>query len=129
LAVAYSDLKNAPRAMAEELEAIRLQPDSVAAHEGLANLLAAAGKNKEAIQQLTIVAQLQRDRPEVWNLLGKLYLREGKWDGAIKFFQAALELNPSYAEAKKNLTEAMEKQRQQAATQPTTATQPTSRPK
>lgn len=120
LAVAYADLKNNPRAIAEEMEAIRLQPDSVAAHEGLANLLAAMGKNKEAIQQLTIVAQLQQDRPEVWNLLGKLYMKEGKWTGAVQFFKAALDLDPTSTEIKKNMQEAMEKQRQQAATQPAT---------
>jgi tetratricopeptide (TPR) repeat protein len=127
LGEAYEGIGDIKRAAAEDNEAIRLDPQNFKAHTQLANLLAKAGDIRGAIAQMVVVVQLRPDDPEVWNALGLLSGRTGRLEEmklAEKFFQHAVELDPTYVEAKKNLDTAtglVEEHERRAATQPATA--------
>jgi protein O-mannosyl-transferase len=128
LALAYAGLggkDHEARAAREDVEAIRLQPDNLTAHEHLAQLLEKAGKDKDAIAQWRVVAEirhsLNRDRPEVWSALARLFAKQYDYTSAVQFYKAAVALDPDSDALKKNLADAIEKQKRQAATRPTTA--------
>ena len=127
LGEAYDGIGDAKRAVAEDNEAIRLDPQNFKARTQLANVLARAGDIKGAMTQMIIVTQLRPNDPAVWNTLGLLSGRTGRLEEmklAVQFFQHAVDLDPTYAEAKKNLdiaTGLIEEHERRAATRPTTA--------
>jgi tetratricopeptide (TPR) repeat protein len=126
LGEAYEGIGDAKRAAAEDKEAIRLDPQNFKAHTQLANLLAKAGDTRGAITQMIIVSELRPNDPEVWNALGLLSGRTGRLEEmklAVQFFKHAVDLDPTYTEAKKNLDTAtglIEEHERQATTQPAT---------
>ena len=126
LGEAYAGMGDSKRAQAEYEAAIALDPQNYRAHSQLANLLAQAGDVHGAMIQTVIVAGLRPNDPEVWNALGVLSARTGKMteiELSVKFFQKAVDLDPTYAEAKKNLDMALgmiARQKGKAATRATT---------
>ncbi len=126
LGTAYA-ATNPQRAISEEKLAIDIDSDSVPARIELGKLLADAGDDKGALVQFFLVArelhQKQKDDPDIWISIGKLVARQGNLGDAIKFFNTALGLDPNSKEARRNIdicTAALEKQRRQNATRPST---------
>jgi protein O-mannosyl-transferase len=126
LGEAYAGMGDSKRAAAEDEAAIALDPQNYRAHTQLANLLAQAGDVHGAMIQTVIVAGLRPNDPEAWNALGVLSARTGKMaeiELSVKFFQKAVDLDPTYIEAKKNLDMALgmiAQQKGRAATRATT---------
>jgi protein O-mannosyl-transferase len=106
LGEAYDGIGDSKRAAAEDQLAIDHDPQNFKAHTQLANVLAKLGDTRGAIAQMIAAANLRPNDPEVWNSLGLLSGRTGRLEEmklAEKFFQHAIELDPTYTEAKKNL--------------------------
>jgi len=130
LGEAYDGIGDSKRAVAEDQLAIDRDSQNLKARTQLANVLAKAGDLRGAMAQMIVVAQLRPDDPEVWNSLGLLSGRTGRLEEmklAEQFFRHAVELDPTYTEAKKNLDTAVgllaEHDREaatQAATRPAT---------
>jgi len=91
-----SDWTNAKTALEQSIE---LDSTIAEAHNNLAALLTKLGDEKGALVHLSKTAQ-----PFVaFNNMGVLYLQENNLEGARKFFKAALELEPEYEVAQRNL--------------------------
>ena len=88
-------------------EAVRLNPDSAAAHSGLGMALAGQGEWTEAIQELTRAVQSRPDSAEALNNLGAALASSGDLDGAIEQFTAAARLQPDSVDARVNLATAL----------------------
>lgn len=56
-----------------------------------------------ALSDLEEAARLNPESGEIWNDLGVVYLRRGRWDDAVEAFQMAVELLPGLGEAWSNL--------------------------
>jgi tetratricopeptide (TPR) repeat protein len=54
------------------------------------------------IASLSDVVEKNRNDSEAWNMRGSAYARSGQYDLAIKDFNQALTLNPSFAQARSN---------------------------
>ncbi len=126
LGEAYDGIGDSKRAAAEDQLAIDLDPQNFRAHTQLANVLAKTGDTRGAIAQMISAANLRPNDPEVWNSLGLLSGRTGRLEEmklAENFFRHAVELDPTYTEAKKNLDVAvglLAEHERQAATQAAT---------
>jgi tetratricopeptide (TPR) repeat protein len=123
LALAYLELDNIERAIAEDRLAVSIDPGDFGAREQLAELLAKTGKDKEALLEYTRVLEVQGTRADLWNKVGLLTVGHQnptitEVQNAKVFFNQALALNPDDAEAKKNLAmlDGMLKAAQAAAT-------------
>jgi len=95
-AKAFKDLGSAmvrqdnPRGgLARLLEAVKLDPDDPDLHQQIALVYRNLGKYRLSREHFERSLALRPQSPEVWNNLGTLYLLEGKWDKAIKWFQKA----------------------------------------
>ena len=71
--------------------AVALQPGSVAAREELADLLHALDRRSDELEQLQLLAGLDRTRPARHVALGLAYGRTRRWDAAVLTLGGALE--------------------------------------
>ena len=95
-------------AMAERLEALRLAPDSAAAHNNLGGTLAAIpGRTSEAIREFEEALRLNPAYAEADNNLGAALDAEGRTAEAVPRFEAALNLKPEFAAAHGNFGNAL----------------------
>jgi predicted Zn-dependent protease len=76
------------------LHAVRLNPAFVAAREALADLHAARGERRRAIEQLEAIAALEPSRPERLVMVGLTYANMGQPDTAILTLGRAAERYP-----------------------------------
>ncbi|SEG43780.1 Tetratricopeptide repeat-containing protein [Bryocella elongata] len=77
LAAAYADLGNWPAAIAQEREAIRIQPTDPEFHVNLAGALAASGHPDEARAEATAALQVSPNDPAAKSLLNEIDQRFG----------------------------------------------------
>lgn len=105
-------LPEAAAALRNAVEQLPLQSDP---HLLLANVLIKQGKTAEAAQERKVAADLMRahmnrQRAEVATNSGKSMLTAGKLDDAIVEFRNAVTFDPKYAEAHRELADALAKQ-------------------
>lgn len=88
--------------LAEAVQAIQrataIEPAMLAAREELADLYGAIGRNREQLEQLQVLAALERDRAARQVAVGMAHARAGQWDLAVLTLGGALERNPNEPE-------------------------------
>jgi tetratricopeptide (TPR) repeat protein len=75
--------------------AVALEPGMVAAREELADLYGARDRTAEEIEQLQLLAGLDRDRVSRWVAIALAHARAGHWDLAVLTLGGAIERNPN----------------------------------
>jgi tetratricopeptide (TPR) repeat protein len=73
------------------------------AYNNLGYVLAAAGRNAEAIKCYQQALELNPNFSDCANNLGTVYLHQGQLDKALDFYLRALSINPNFAEVHNNL--------------------------
>jgi predicted Zn-dependent protease len=73
----------------------------------LANLCLAEGKTEEGLQRLLQAEKCSRPDPEIRYLIGRVYLRERRFEEAARTFQSVLNLDPDHAGAMSGLAQAL----------------------
>ncbi|MEB3336341.1 MAG: TIGR03032 family protein, partial [Leptolyngbyaceae bacterium] len=92
-------------------EAIRLQPDYLAAYNRLGNALQTLGKFEEAVAAYQHLIQLNPQLAAAHCNLGSLWQLQGKTEAAIASYQHALQLQPDFMLAHRNLGNLLANQR------------------
>ncbi len=62
-----------------------------------------AGLLPEALKEALLAKEADPKDPEIYNLLGLIWLDRKKQDKALNYFKKAIELNPNYSEALNNI--------------------------
>jgi tetratricopeptide (TPR) repeat protein len=75
--------------------AVSLEPGFIPAREELADLYGAANRRAEQLEQLQVLAALDRDRAERQVAVGMAHARRGHWDLAVLTLGGALERHPT----------------------------------
>jgi lipoprotein NlpI len=83
-------------AVADYGEALRLTPTHFGARAALADLLAATGKNDQALAAFNKLVESFPESPLSYNNRGMFLQRQGKYDDAIVDFTRAVERDPNY---------------------------------
>jgi tetratricopeptide (TPR) repeat protein len=107
------DLEQAGRfaeAIAEEKEALRVDPGAVQAHIKLIALYGRQGEYDQAADHYRAALDLDRNQADAHYNYGVLLVRQGRTQDAEKAFQQTLQINPYYAEAHNNLGSLYEQQ-------------------
>ncbi|MEE9530429.1 MAG: tetratricopeptide repeat protein [Syntrophobacteria bacterium] len=85
------------------LEALRIKPDHVGAHNNLGVALDREGHTDDAIKHYLEALRIKPDYAEAHNNLGVALDRKGRTDDAIKHYLEALRIEPDYVEAHNSL--------------------------
>jgi tetratricopeptide (TPR) repeat protein len=108
-----ADLEQAgkvPEAIAEQTEALRLDPAAVQAHIKLISLYGRSGDYDQAAAHYRAALDLDPNQADLHYNYGVLLLKQQRPQDAEKAFQQALQINPFYAEAHFNLGAVYEQQ-------------------
>jgi tetratricopeptide (TPR) repeat protein len=108
-----ADLAQAGRldeAIAEHIEALRVDPEAVQAHINLISLYGRLGRYEEAAGHYRAALALDGRQADTHYNYGILLLKQGKHQEAENAFQQALQINPDYVEAHNNLGSIYEQQ-------------------
>ncbi len=92
-----------PEAIAEQNEALRLDPAAVQAHIKLVSLYGRRGEYDQASAHYHAALDLDPNQADLHYNYGVLLLKQNRPQDAEKAFQQALQINPFYAEAHFNL--------------------------
>jgi tetratricopeptide (TPR) repeat protein len=103
LAVALVQRGRVPEAIKQYEQALRVEPDDAAAHNGLGVAFARLGKSQEAIAHWEQALRIKPDSAETHNNLAVTLARLGRLPEAIAHWEQALQINPDLAEAHCNL--------------------------
>jgi len=95
---------NLEKAIACFQEAIRLQPDYVAAYNQLGNALQGLGRSEEAIAVYQKTLEINPNVAAAYCNLGCIWQMQGKFEQAIAAYQRAIALKPNFALAHRNLS-------------------------
>lgn len=87
------------QAVEEYESAIAMEPENWALQDDEVEALVAAGQLREAIERLQVLLEEQGPLPDLHVRLGDLFGKAGDDAAAVKHYQAALELSPTYMEA------------------------------
>jgi tetratricopeptide (TPR) repeat protein len=90
-------------AIAENQDALVLDPRNVQAHINLLSLFARTADLSKARQQFEAAVALDPGRSDAWYNDGVLLFQQQDYAGAESAFRKALEINPDYAEAHNHL--------------------------
>jgi Tfp pilus assembly protein PilF len=101
--LAKGDFNEAERIFRRILKAGHDRQMAYTAHSNLGILFARQGRDREAIEALTRAIELQPDVPEAYHRVGLIFMRRKNRTAAQKFFQFAIEVDPSFAPARKSL--------------------------
>jgi tetratricopeptide (TPR) repeat protein len=107
-------------------DAIKIDPLYLRAHTNLGNLLMAQGDLTSALAEWKLVLDSNRNDVAAINSMGMACVQLGQWDLAVRYFKRALEIDPEFDQAQRNLVAAIRHQQAaatQAATQRATTTQ------
>lgn len=113
LAMALARQGNTQQAAEQYQAAFRADPRRADAHFELANLYVAAQDLPRAADEYQAAIRLQPDYVAAWQNLGAVSLSLGNVPQGIKQFAEALRLQPDNPQARANLEQALELQRQQ----------------
>jgi len=100
--------KNVDGAATAYSTALKLDPIREDAAADLCGLLADAGRLSDAETALTGAIENNAKSPVLWNNLGVVRVREGRYQQAIEAFEKAIALDAGFEPAKANLTRASE---------------------
>jgi tetratricopeptide (TPR) repeat protein len=103
LAHAYTTFGSFDLAIQYYEKAMKINSKIFSTNYNLGNLYLERGREEEAIGLLETAALIRPNNPEVNILLGEVYLKRKTIDRAEFYFKKAVELNPKYALAMKNL--------------------------
>ena len=98
LGVCLREQQHVPEAMKALERALALAPGLVPAREELADLYGALGRHTEALDQLQMIAGLDRDHVARQVAIGLAHARAGHWDLAVLTLGDALERSPNEPE-------------------------------
>jgi tetratricopeptide (TPR) repeat protein len=84
-------------AIAEHREAIRLDPNSAAAHAGLGSALVSQGELEEALAEFREASRLEPTNAILWNEQAIVYEQMGRGEDALHSLETGLEANPGNA--------------------------------
>lgn len=101
-----ADLEQAGRieeAVAQQEDALRVDPRAVQAHINLISLYGRLGRYDKAAEHYKAALAIDRGRADLHYNYGVLLLRQGRRDEAEAAFEQALRINPYHAEAHTNL--------------------------
>jgi tetratricopeptide (TPR) repeat protein len=87
-----------PEALRALERAVSLEPALIPAREELADVYSALNRRADALEQLQVLAALDRDHVERQVVVGRAHARAGHWDLAVLTLGNALERNPGEAE-------------------------------
>ena len=99
-----------PEAIAEQEQALVIDPHNVQANINLISLYARHGEADKAEQHYEAAVRLNPNRADSYYNHGVLLLRQGKYSEAELAFRQALKINPFYPEAHNNLGILLESQ-------------------
>lgn len=108
-----ADLEQAGKiaeAVAEQKEALRVDPRAVQAHINLISLYGRLGQYDKAVEHYRAARDLDPNQADIYYNYGVLVLRQRKLQDAESAFQHALQINPFYPEAHNNLGSLYEQQ-------------------
>ena len=103
LAQAMADLQDFDGALAQYLKAVELKPTYAPTRSRLGVLLIQSGKKEEALAQFQEAARLMPYEETIQFNYGSALLSIGQKDEAAVHFQAALDANPDFVPARKQL--------------------------
>lgn len=103
LAQTMVDMRDFEDALAQYEEAVKLNPKFAPTRSRLGVLFVQTGRKDEAIAQFEEAARLMPYEETIQHNLGSALLSVGKKDEAAKCFQTALDANPDFAPARKQL--------------------------
>jgi tetratricopeptide (TPR) repeat protein len=98
LGLCLRETGGAPEALRAFERAVALEPGFIPAREELAELFGATGRRAEQLEQLQVLAGLDRDRVERQVAIGLAHARGGHWDLAVLTLGGALERHPTEPE-------------------------------
>ncbi len=98
LGVCLRERRRLPDALAALEKALALAPGHVPAREELADLYGSLDRHGEELDQLQILAGLDRDRVTRQVAIGLAHARAGRWDLAVLTLSGALERSPNEPE-------------------------------
>jgi Tfp pilus assembly protein PilF len=75
-------------------QALRIDPNYMPAHLGLAKLYVSIGDNERAVETFQKALEGHPKEPQLWFELGMCYARQQQWEPAVKHLETASELNP-----------------------------------
>jgi tetratricopeptide (TPR) repeat protein len=102
-AYTQKEVKNYDEAIRYYMEAIQLEPDLVAAHNNLGNLLSALKRNDEAEAAYRKAIELNPSYDSAYYNLGNFLSDLKRYDEAEAAYRKAIELKPTLTEAYSNL--------------------------
>ena len=92
------DTHRLPEAVQAIQRAIAIEPAMLAARDELADLYGAIGRSGDQLEQLQVLAALERDRVARQVAVGMAHARAGQWDLAVVTLGGALERSPGEPE-------------------------------
>jgi len=98
LGVCLRERRRVPDALQALEQAVTLAPGLVPAREELADLYDSLDRHGEALEQLQVIAGLDRDHVARQVAIGLAHARAGHWDLAVLTLGSALERNPNEPE-------------------------------
>ncbi|MEP6819722.1 MAG: tetratricopeptide repeat protein [bacterium] len=107
LGLAYLGFKQYDAALAELLEAKRLDPEKAAVYNNLALAEAGLGKVDDAVADLATALRFDPRLLEAHNNLGALLYDKSDYEGSKREFSLVLEQNPSFSSVRFNLARTM----------------------
>ncbi len=99
----FANSGRASDAIAYFESALKLEPDFVAANEGLARLMERLKRTDAAIRHYTAAVKKDPHRADLHYNLGNVYARQEKSAPAIQCYENAVKVRPDYKEAHMNL--------------------------
>lgn len=79
------------------IEVIKQEPYNVEAYRGLGKVYFDLKKYKEAIESFEFLLKLKPDDGKALNRLGMIAEEQNDWDGAVRYFEAAVKVDDSLA--------------------------------
>jgi tetratricopeptide (TPR) repeat protein len=98
LGVCLRELRRAPEALRALERAVALEPGMIPAREELADLYGSLDRRGDELEQLQVLAGLDRDHVARQVAVGMAHARAGHWDLAVLTLGGALERNPNEPE-------------------------------
>ncbi len=97
-------------AVKEYQDLLEHYPHEIEARDLLAMILYNLGRNKESIDQLKTIAQMEPEHRITWSMLGSSYLAEGDFNQAVLALRRYVELEPGSANGRHLLGDAYRSQ-------------------
>jgi len=98
------------QAVANFQQALRLQPESAAAHNNLGNVFVEQGRLVDAVKSFREALRYKPDFVSAHSNLGEALRRQGHLEEAVPCFRDAIALDPRHAHAHNNLAMALQAQ-------------------